>query len=75
MSLHCSVCVLYTYLSLTIYSTYDCGRSACESPSRAMTLVSAADLVTGHSSKYRAMVDIVRGAAEHGLQGGDCATL
>ena len=51
------------------------GRSACESPSRAMTLVSAADLVTGHSSKYRAMVDIVRGAAEHGLQGGDCDTL
>ena len=50
-------------------------RSACESPSRAMTLVSAADLVTGHSSKYRAMVDIVRGAAEHGLQGGDCDTL
>ena len=50
-------------------------RSACESPSRAMTLVSAADLVTGHSSKYRAMVDIVRGAAEHGLQGGDCNTL
>ena len=73
MSLHCSVCVSYSYLIPTIL--HNVRRSACESPSRAMTLVSAADLVTGHSSKYRAMVDIVRGAAEHGLQGGDCATL
>ena len=70
------MCVnLYIYVTCIIHSTYDCGRAACESPSRAMRLVSAAELVTGHSSKYRAMVDIVRAAAEHGLQGGDCNTL
>jgi len=50
-------------------------RSACESPSRAMSLVTAASLVTGTSSKYSGLVSLVRDAAQHGLGGGDCNTL
>ena len=61
--------------TLCMYFIFSCSRSACESPSRAMSLVTAASLVTGTSSKYSGLVSLVRGAAQHGLGGGDCNTL
>ena len=57
----------------TTYLLSNHRRSACEAPERAMSLVSAASLVT--SEKYSGLVSLVRTAAEVGLGGGDCSTL
>ena len=47
-------------------------RSACQSPERAMSLVSAAEMIPGYSGKYNSMVEMVKKAADRGLSGDDC---